>query len=296
MSVNHFFTTAKNGVRLYCEEYGEGGRTIVMPNGVVSANDFAQLADEFRLIVYDPRSRGLSDLWMEDGVLRGDIHTDVDDLEEIRTQLGIEKLDLVAHSYAGWIAMNYAMKYPSHVGRLVMIGPMPPVADRPYPPELTFDDGTMGRVFAKMGQLRNEATGKSPEELCRANWAEFRTVFVTDPANAGRIDFGRCELENERNFMRYWLGNLLPSIQKLNFTAEDFARVTCPVLIVHGTCDRNTPYGGGRDWAAVLPDGRLVTVEGAAHAPWVEEPEVVFGTIRDFLKTGGKWAESAKSQ
>jgi len=288
MSVNHFFITAKNGARLYCEQYGEGNRTVVMPNGVVSAKDFAQLADEFRLICYDPRSRGRSDLWMEDGVLRGDIHTDVDDLEEIRTQLGIEKLDLVAHSYAGWIAILYAMKFPSHAGSVVMIGPMSPVANRQYPPELMFDDGTMGRVFAKMGQLRNEAAGKSPEQLCRETWAEFRAVFVTDPANGERIDFGRCELENERNFMRYWLGNLLPSIQKLNFTDEDFAGVTCPVLIVHGTCDRNAPYGGGRDWAAVLPESQLVAVEGAAHAPWVEGPDLVFGSIRKFVKTGGK--------
>ena len=292
ISVDENFFITKNGGRLYFEEFGQGDRTVVMPNGVVTAKDFAQLGDEFRVIAYDPRSRGRSDLWMEDGVLRGDIHTDVEDLEEIRQQLGIERLDLVAHSYAGWIAILYAAKYPAHAGRVVQIGPMSPVVNRQYPGGLMFDDGTMGRAFEKMGRLRNEAAGKSQEELCRANWAEFRTVFVTDPADAGRIDFGRCELENERNFMRYWLGNLLPSIQKVSFTSEDFTRVKCPALIIHGTCDRNAPYGGGRDWAGNLPDGRLVTVVGGAHAPWVEGPETVFGAIRSFM-TGG-WPEQAE--
>jgi pimeloyl-ACP methyl ester carboxylesterase len=59
--VNENFFIAKNGGRLYFEEFGQGDRTVVMPNGVTTANDFAQLADEFRVIAYDPRNRGRSD-------------------------------------------------------------------------------------------------------------------------------------------------------------------------------------------------------------------------------------------
>jgi pimeloyl-ACP methyl ester carboxylesterase len=56
--------------------------------------------------------------------------------------------------------------------------------------------------------------------------------------------------------------------------------------------DRNAPYGAGRDWAMQLPDARLVTVENAAHAPWIEAPELVFGSIKAFLD--GAWPEAAE--
>jgi len=41
----------------------------------------------------------------------------------------------------------------------------------------------------------------------------------------------------------------------------------------------------------MLPNARLVSVENAGHAPWVEAEELVFGAIEEFL--GGTWPEGA---
>ena len=82
---------------------------------------------------------------------------------------------------------------------------------------------------------------------------------------------------------------LLPSIRLL--TARDVSGVTMPVLVVHGTKDRSGPYGGGRDWAAMLPNARLVTVENAGHMPWIEKPREVFDALQTFLD--GAWPNSA---
>jgi pimeloyl-ACP methyl ester carboxylesterase len=68
--------------------------------------------------------------------------------------------------------------------------------------------------------------------------------------------------------------------------------VQSPVLTIHGTRDRQAPYGGGREWALTLPDARLVTVENAAHLPWIESPEKVFGSIKTFLD--GAWPDAAQ--
>jgi len=65
-----------------------------------------------------------------------------------------------------------------------------------------------------------------------------------------------------------------------------------PVLVVHGTRDRHAPYGGGRDWAEVLPDARLVAIHAAAHLPWIEDPEQVFTSVKTFLD--GRWPDSAE--
>ena len=45
---------------------------------------------------------------------------------------------------------------------------------------------------------------------------------------------------------------IMPSIGRLSLTARDFADVSTPALVVHGTKDRSAPYGGGVDWARAL--------------------------------------------
>jgi pimeloyl-ACP methyl ester carboxylesterase len=66
-----------------------------------------------------------------------------------------------------------------------------------------------------------------------------------------------------------------------------------PVLIVHGTKDRSTPYGGGREWALTLPNARLLSVENTAHAPWIEAPDKVLDSIELFLN--GNWPDQAET-
>jgi hypothetical protein len=42
----------------------------------------------------------------------------------------------------------------------------------------------------------------------------------------------------------------------------------------------------------MLPDARLVTIDGAAHAPWIEAPAKVYEAVRSLL--AGKWPEGSE--
>lgn len=275
-----------DGVRLFFQRVGSGPK-VVIPNGIYLLEDFKNLADERTLIVYDLRNRGLSDQ-AEDG----DIHRDVDDLETVRRHLGIDRIDLIGHSYIGLMVALYAMKYPANVNRIVQIGPMEPVSGKQYPPHLTNNDGLLPAVFGKLAQLQKDRQSEDDVEFCRKVWSILGSIYVANPADAGRVNWGRCELANERNFMKLWMEKILPSIQKVKI-AESVSKVRAPALTIHGTKDRNAPYGGGREWASILPDARLVTVEDAAHAPWIEAPEKVFRAVRTFLN--GRWPEGAEN-
>lgn len=48
----------------------------------------------------------------------------VDSLEAWREALGLEQMDLVAHSMGGYLATQYALRYPSRVRRLVLVSPV----------------------------------------------------------------------------------------------------------------------------------------------------------------------------
>ena len=77
------------------------------------------------------------------------------------------------------------------------------------------------------------------------------------------------------------------SLKSVVMTQDQMKKISIPVLIIHGTKDRNAPYGSGREWAASLPNARLVTIEGAAHESWADDPATVFASIRQFLR--GEW-------
>jgi proline iminopeptidase len=256
---NHI--TTADGIRLFFRKLGSGP-PVLIPNGIIYLDDFRALAADRTLIAYDPRNRGRSEHTND-----GDIHRDVEDLEAVRRHFGIDRIDLIGHSYVGLMVALYGMRYPAHVHRIVQIGPMQPVAGRQYPAHLTFDDGTMARVFGKLAQLQRD---EDEVEMCRKAWAVLGALYVTDPADAPKI---------------------LPSIQSLQL-AELASNAKIPVLTIHGAKDRNAAYGGGREWALMLPDARLLTIAGAAHAPWIEAPEKVFGAVRTFLD--GQWPEGSE--
>ena len=278
--------TTDEGVRLYFQTVGTGPQTVVIPNGLALLDDFRPLAAGRTLVLYDLRNRGRSDTIADPAKLQRGIHHDVDDLEAVRRHFGVERLTLIGHSYVGVTVALYAMTHPSHVARIVQIGPMGPAPAKTYAPPLSYADEVGRDVFARLAGLQAQRDAHEPVELCRRFWSVLRALYVTDPADAEKLRaWDRCDLPNERNFMKYWMGSILPSLNALDVRAEEAAKVTAPVLILHGTKDRSAPFGGAQEWAALLPDARLVAIEDAGHAPWIEAPARVFGALEAFLAT-----------
>jgi pimeloyl-ACP methyl ester carboxylesterase len=287
------FVSADDGVRLFVQMFGEGDRTVVIPNGFHLLEDVSFLARGRRLVIYDVRNRGRSDAVADSAKPRRGILDDVDDLDAIRKHVGADTIDLIGHSYMGLMIAVYAMTYGHHVTRAVQIGPMEMTPRKVYPAHLTGDDDIRRDIFARLAEFQKNAGALQPIERCHRFWSILSALYVTDPANAHRIRWGRCDLPNERGFMKYWLETLIPSMKALGLESQDLSRVTTPILTIHGTRDRSAPYGGGLEWAKRLGNARPLTVPGGGHAPWIEAPEVVFGAIATFLD--GRWPESTQA-
>jgi proline iminopeptidase len=286
------YATMPDGVRLFFSTLGSGPKTVVIPNGFHLYDDFAPLVAGRTLIFYDVRHRGRSEEVARPTRVRRGIHDDVSDLEAVRRYFGIDAMNVIGHSYMGLMAILYALEYAAHLARVVQVGPTEPYLGKSYPAHLTGADDTLRDVFVRLGQLRAERDSVDPQEFCRRFWAVLRLIYVVNPEDAHRVDWGRCDLPNERGFMKYWTESLLPSLKTLDLSAERLARVQASVLIIHGTRDRSAPYGGGREWAMRLKNARLVTIENAGHAPWIEAPQTVLGSIATFLD--GAWPAAAQ--
>jgi proline iminopeptidase len=284
------YVTTSDGVRLFFRKLGTGLQTVMIPNAGHMFDSFRCLADHRTIIFFDLRNRGASDSVSDSSKLAKGIQHDVDDLEAVRLHFGLEKVDLIGHSYLGLMVILYALQYPKHVNRVVQIGPAQPNAAKQYPAHLTGADQTLAVFAKKVGELRNAPPPEDPRSACRDFWELLKVLMVADPADAHKIHWTPCDYPNEWS-MSHWTENILPSILRLHFDDEEVAKIKSPVLTIHGTKDRQAPYGGGREWALMLPNARLVTVENAAHVPWIEAPEKVFGCIETFLD--GMWPEAA---
>ena len=292
MTTKQGYVTTDDGVRLFFHTIGNGADVVLVPLGLYLSPDFDRLATGRTLVYYDPRNRGRSDPIDDPAKLADAMRREVDDLDAVRRHVGARTVDLIGHSYAGVVVGLYAMRHPERVRRMVQIGPGSYAYERQYPAELRANDAVSADVFAKVMQLQRQGN-PDPEAACRAAWVHLRRLYVFDAADTDKISrWGFCELANERSMLQYFNQYVVPSWRSLDLKAGDFVGAVMPTLVIHGTNDRNAPYGAGRDWAKALPNARLISIERAAHVPWVEAHDLVFDSIERFL--GGEWPATAK--
>lgn len=292
MTTSEGYVTTDDGVRLYYRRAGDDSRLVLMPNGVSYFDDFEHLATGRSFVFYDVRNRGRSDTVTDESQLARGIHHDVDDFDCVRRHFGAGTVGLIGHSYVGLTVALCAMRYPTHVERVVQIGPMGPSPTKQYPSRLANADDTLRDILGQLAELEKERQSLDPVQFCQKFWTVLNPIYVVNPADVGKLKWSRCELANERNFMKTWQTYLLPSIHQLRLTPDDFSRVQAPVLTIHGRKDRSAPYGGGREWALLLPNARLLTIELAGHVPWVEAPRQFLDALQTFLD--GAWPAAAE--
>src|SRR5688572_10141407 len=289
------FVTAADGVRLHYRIEGTGAQTVVVPAGLFLHRDLRELARGRRMVFYDMRGRGRSDRVADSTHIT--IQWDVRDLESVRRHVGAHRIVPVGYSYLGLMVLLYASEHPDRVERIVQIGPVARRWDTRFPPELTAADSVPVPDSAALEELervrRSASVDGDSRALCQRAHELTRARLVGDPRLTERVP-NVCDFPNEwpAAFGRHLRHHFVGSVQTLDVPWETFAKITAPVLTVHGTRDRNAPYGAGREWASRLPNARLVTVRGAAHMPWLDQPALVLGAIDTFL--GGQWPEGAE--
>jgi pimeloyl-ACP methyl ester carboxylesterase len=285
------------GVSVYYERYGTGPNVILIP-GRLFMPEFASLARPDRTVIqYDMRNRGLSKRVEDTAQLT--ILGDVADVEALRRHFGAEKLSLVGFSYLGLMVALYTAEYPDRVDRVAQIGPVPRKFGSPYAADQQAGDDSLNAAgkaaaaawAALRANLEEPDLKIDPKAGCEVLQLYSSYRLVGTPANHTRVP-NTCQFGNEslaamnRHFTAHF-GDL----QKRDFPRDAFTNLEQPVLTLHGTLDRNAPYGSGLEWAMTFRNGRLVTVEGGAHQLWLDDPAVL-ADIDRFL--AGEWPARAQ--
>jgi pimeloyl-ACP methyl ester carboxylesterase/DNA-binding CsgD family transcriptional regulator len=273
------FCTAPDGVRLAYATSGKGPALVRAPHWLTHIEfDWRSpvhrpwlegLNRDHLLVRFDPRGCGLSERDV------GDISFGawVQDLEAVVDAAGLERFVLFGASQGGPIAVDYAVRHPERVEKLVLHG-----------------------AYAR-GRLVRASTPRDEEEaetflhLARVGWgtdnAAFRRVFAmlflpeATPEQARWFD-DLSRVSTDGDMVARMLG-MLHQIDVRPLAP----RVSAPTLVTHARGDQRIPFEEGRLLASLIPNAQLVPLETKNHILLPSDPAFAafFVALREFLGT-----------
>ncbi|MFB7245793.1 alpha/beta hydrolase [Streptomyces populi] len=273
--------TAYDGTELAFGTSGDGPPLVCLPGGPMQDSDYlgnlGGLSAHRRLIMADPRGTGGSAVPADPGSYRCDRL--VDDVEALREHLGLDRMDLLAHSAGTNLAVLYAQRHPERVGRLALITP----SVHAVGVEIT------GEVRRATALLRKDEPW-FPEafaalEAIVAGKGDAAAFSAIAPFWYGRWDAAaRAHRDaedahrNQEAAARFSDGAFDPEV-----TRAALARLESPVLVLAGEVDLNSPVPATAEVAALFPRAELVVQSGAGHFPWLDDPARFVAATEAFL-------------
>jgi pimeloyl-ACP methyl ester carboxylesterase len=255
-----------DGNKVFALSFGRGPRTILAHSGWIGNFEdwiatLAPLSESWRTVIYDHRGTGETQVPVE----KISHEALIDDVFRVMDALRIERCVLGGFSLGTITALRAVLRHPERFeGLMLMNGnarvqvPGAPSAQRPPPSQW-------------------------PGATFRDHLAWFAE---------------RCVPEPDSEHIKRWAVNILsratPEVADRIFTmqpleAVDWAKrlpqLTLPTLLVHGEKEPFNSLESMQYLQSLLPNSKLVVMEGSGHIPMMARPLDVAMIINDFFSS-----------
>jgi len=289
-------TVATPDGELYYERLGEGPPIVMVAGGPGASRtslrpEFDRLAARHTLIYFDNIGRGRSS-----ALPPGRHHSpqrDADDIERLRTALGLGPITLIGHSYGGYAALAYAGRYPQSLSRLVVSsgGHGAKAWQRNIDSYNLFIENQYPEVWGQLLALRAKGVKSCSKEYQDAYAKAEGDMYWFDPAAAARRKPFSTDLRDRFHPEVYcdMIGDDSEVTVGGAMAAFDarpaLADLHVPTWISVGRFDRISMPKVAFEIRDAFPQGvaKVRVFERSGHRPWVEEPEAFFGELEQFL-------------
>jgi pimeloyl-ACP methyl ester carboxylesterase len=268
------------GINLNVKVIGRGYPLVLMHGGpgadLYTLMAFKPCADQFTLVFYDHRCNGRSEGADVSTMTWENLTADADSLRE---KLGFDKWAVLGHSFGGYVALEYALRYPNRLSHLVLVDTggdnrwaqenAPKVlAQRGFSPEIVnlsrrFFNGQIepGEMFPALMKFGNAYSYHiSPRQVPHMIIKGLQTKMRPEAL-----------IYAESHFLKGW-----SVMDRLN-------EIKVPTLVVAGRHDFQFPPEHQEELAAGISNSRLVIIERAGHNVHDEQPGEVQRVLREFL-------------
>ncbi|HEU4671275.1 MAG TPA: alpha/beta hydrolase, partial [Candidatus Limnocylindrales bacterium] len=229
------------------------------------------------LVFYDHRCNGRSWGPPVESMTWANLTADADALRE---QLGFERWAVLGHSFGGHVALEYALRYPGRVSRLVLLD----TAAASWWGQVNAMDVLAGRGYrpTTVARARRFYNGRlEPSEFARIS---LRLVSAYD-SRFSLVRLAREMLEGGWR-MRPRPQALIEAGRHLlpGWTVMDrLGEIAVPTLVLAGHDDFLFPPESQALLAAGIPNASLRIIERAGHNPQSERPRETLEAVRGFL-------------
>lgn len=177
-------------------------------------------------------------------------------IHDFLVSIGAGRVDLIAHSFGGRVAIMLSSKYPEMVGRQVLTGCAglvdPNSASAASQLSKYYDNGFTRKLLGEKG--------------------------VDRLRNAIRSRFGSADYKNASPLMREVLKNVV------NQDLHDYlAGIKASSLLIWGENDTATPLWMGKEMEKCIPDAGLVVFENSGHFAYLEQYNRFIAVVKQFL-------------
>ncbi|QES51604.1 alpha/beta hydrolase [Streptomyces venezuelae] len=275
--------TTYDGTELSYRTTGEGEPLVCLPGGPMRAaeylGDLGGLAATRQLILPDLRGTGDSAVPADPATYRVD--RQVADVEALRRHLGLDRMDLLAHSAGALLAQLYAAAHPQRLRRLVLVTPNATAV------------GLLATAEDRLAAVRLRA-GTEPYDTAASAYARFLAGETVDDALWELIEpvfYGRWDetarahaaagdRQQNEPAADVYAG---PGAFDPPATRAALRTLTARVLVLSGEYDGNPRPELADRLAALFPNGTRDTQPGAGHFPWLDDPEWFAARVERFL-------------
>jgi proline iminopeptidase len=271
-----------NGASLFYKTMGSGDPIVVLHGGPgFDHRQFLpyiwELASRHKVILYDQRGTGLSS-----GPIDADsisLDTFIADLDGIREAFGIERMNLLGHSWGGILAMNYGLRHQDRLKSLIICSATASedafeVMRETYEANRLPEDTERIREIYTSDEFQN-----GDPKAIESFWRIFFKPYFADQSLVSGLDLNFTEntIKNVETVARL----LLESIGGFDLH-KDLKAIRVPTLIIHGDSDP-MPVECAERIHRSIDGSELVITENSGHWIFVDATETFTSSILDFL-------------
>jgi proline iminopeptidase len=233
---------------------------------------------KIKLIFYDQRGCGQSTKELDSTTVSLDLF--IEDIEALRKEFNIEKLNLLAHSWGGLLAMKYAIKYPENLSKLVLsssVGASTEIdamASEAMAQKFTEEDNAQRMAIFQSEAFKNREIG-AIESLMKLG---FKQQFH----NSDLVDSLKLSLNADYMKTNQLLQYLGKDLSKYDFHS-DLKTLTIPTLLIYGSEDVLLDFSGKKLYETI-PNSSLQIINESGHFPFIEKPKKFEKLVKSFLE------------
>ncbi|MFE5737402.1 alpha/beta fold hydrolase [Streptomyces celluloflavus] len=286
--------TALDGTALAFHTMGEGEPLLCLPGGPMRASsylgDLGGLSEQRRLIMLDLRGTGASGIPADPATYRCD--RQVSDVEALRRHLGQDRVDVLAHSAGGDLALLYAARYPERVRTLTLITARARALGVDFTEEHRREAAALRTAEPWFGPAHNAYEAVWAGTADDADWDTVAPFFYGrwDAAAQAHAAADVAQSNAEAAEVYASPGAFEPAAARAAIAA-----LRAPVLVLAGELDSGPRPRVAAAIAELFPTAEVAVQPGGGHFPWLDDPVGFARTVGSFLARESQDAQDSRN-